>query len=138
MGPCFLEAGDYNADHSFWVLHLISLKGRVLLGTISKSILNVISSGQATFWPTDRQKIPDLIDFVATKCIPKEMIQEHSPQEIASVSGYHWLNWLNIKKILAPISSKTCRCKLKKILSSPLPILRREWQLYRSPQLRGK
>ncbi|GBP01628.1 Probable RNA-directed DNA polymerase from transposon BS [Eumeta japonica] len=36
--------------------------------------LDVISSGEPTYWPSDRQKIPDVIDFGVTKNISRELV----------------------------------------------------------------
>jgi hypothetical protein len=47
-----------------------------------------ISSGEPTYWPTDRNKLPDLVDFCVTKGIPcnfpdakscLELSSDHSP-----------------------------------------------------------
>ena len=63
LGPRFLAAGDYNAKHTYWGSRLVSPKGRILFNAITKSKLEVISGGRPTYWPTDRNKIPDLKKF---------------------------------------------------------------------------
>lgn len=63
LGPSFLVAGDYNAKHSFCKSRLITLRGRVLHNTISKIFLNVLLGEDSMHWPTDSNKIPDIVDF---------------------------------------------------------------------------
>ena len=46
--------------------------------------LNVISSGNPTYWPTDPHKIPDVIDFGVIKNIPMELIKAESSLELSS------------------------------------------------------
>lgn len=123
LGDRFMAAGDYNAKHTYWGSRLITPKGRVLYDVISKIGLNVISSGQPTYWPTDRQKIPDVIDFGVIKGIPIDFIQvessldlssDHSPS-IVTIRSFHEtdsspgsltaaakrINWLKYKKYLS-------------------------------------
>ena len=195
LGPCFLAAGDYNAKHTFWGSRLITPKGRVLFNTISKMGLNVVASGQPTYWPTDQQKIPDVIDFGVVKNIPTETIHveaslelssDHTPtiaisnpNRIVFPSGYlatpaTQINWLKYKKFLSahcteniPLSTpenvdlslvnfdsylklavqhssvtpkkiknnKICSSDVERLLTEKRRV-RREWQLYRSPQLK--
>lgn len=123
LGPRFIVAGDFNAKHTFWGSRLISPKGRALFNTISKMGLDVVSSGEPTYWPTDRQKIPDLLDFGVTKNIASELVHvessldlssDHTPvvvtissltREIVSPSGDLMISgnidWLKYKKFLS-------------------------------------
>lgn len=73
LGPRFLQAGDYNAKHMFWGSRIITSRGRMLFNTISEMGLGVISSGQPTYWPTDRQKISDIIDFGVIKNMLRDL-----------------------------------------------------------------
>ena len=91
LGHRFIAGGDYNAKHLSWGSRIITTKGRQLKMTIEKLKLNVISSGQPTYWPTDKNKIPDVIDFFITKGIPSnfiscktslELSSDHSPVEM--------------------------------------------------------
>ncbi|KMQ90710.1 reverse transcriptase [Lasius niger] len=88
LGKRFLAAGDYNAKHTFWGSRLSTTKGRELYKTIEAHNLDVVSTGEPTYWPSDRTKIPDLIDFAILKGIPKlkcsartclELTSYHSP-----------------------------------------------------------
>lgn len=65
----FVVAGDWNAKHTMWGSRIITPKGRNLLRTIQNKSLSFLSTGQPTYWPTDLNKIPDLLDFAITKGI---------------------------------------------------------------------
>lgn len=60
LGNRFLAGGDYNAKHTQWGSRLITPKGRELLKRMTNMKLELISTGEPTYWPTDRQKIPAL------------------------------------------------------------------------------
>lgn len=74
LGNRFIAGGDYNAKHTFWGSRLVLLRGRELLKCIQLRNMNVVSSGQPTYWPTDKRKIPDVIDFCVSKGIVKNNI----------------------------------------------------------------
>ncbi|GBP15457.1 Probable RNA-directed DNA polymerase from transposon X-element [Eumeta japonica] len=46
--------------------------------------LDVISSGEPTYWPSDRQKIPDVIDFGVTKNISRELVDVEASLDLSS------------------------------------------------------
>lgn len=46
--------------------------------------IDYISTGQPTYWPTDPQKIPDLIDFAVIKGIPKLNTNAESCLDLSS------------------------------------------------------
>lgn len=88
LGDKFLAGGDYNAKHTNWGSRLTSPKGKQLSQSMQANKLDHLSSGHPTYWPTDRRKIPDLIDFCVTKgiqrvhanCVPCfELSSDHSP-----------------------------------------------------------
>jgi hypothetical protein len=39
---------------------------------IEKNNLRHLSTGEPTYWPSDRNKLPDLVDFCVTKGIPQD------------------------------------------------------------------
>lgn len=59
----FIIGGDYNEKHTHWGSRLITTKGKELLKAIQECNCEAISTGKPTYWPTDPNKIPDLIDF---------------------------------------------------------------------------
>lgn len=88
LGSKFLAAGDFNAKHTFWGSRLVTPRGRQLLDTVLSNNLDAISTGHPTYWPTDLNKIPDVIDFAVSKNIKREHIlltpsldlsSDHSP-----------------------------------------------------------
>lgn len=63
-------------------MRLNTTKGRELYKAITSLNLNVASTGEPTYWPTDRSKIPDVLDFgvykgFAHSCL--ELSSDHSP-----------------------------------------------------------
>ncbi len=46
--------------------------------------LDFISSGHPTYWPTDRKKIPDLLDFCITKNIPRVYTEAENSYDLSS------------------------------------------------------
>lgn len=91
LGHTFIAGGDYNAKHVMWGSRLTNTKGRQLQSALSILNLKTISSGQPTYWPTDPDKIPDLIDFCVVKGIKAESIScepcwdlssDHSPVKV--------------------------------------------------------
>ena len=67
LGPKFIAGGDYNSKHISFGSRVINPKGRNLFKTISNKGYNVISTGKPTYWPTDPNRLPDLLDFFVTK-----------------------------------------------------------------------
>ena len=65
----FLIAGDWNAKNTVWRSRLTTPKGRHLLKVIQHHNMNYIATGEPTYWPSDLNKIPDLLDFAITKGI---------------------------------------------------------------------
>lgn len=59
-------------------------RGRDLLKCIQTNSMDVAFTGQPTYWPSDRSKIPDLIDFCVTKGITKNNISCHSCWDLSS------------------------------------------------------
>lgn len=88
LGIKFLAGGDYNAKHVQWGSRLTSPKGKQLYEAINEKNLDYLSSGHPTYWPTDRKKIPDLIDFCVIRGIARtnaqvvdcyDLSSDHSP-----------------------------------------------------------
>lgn len=125
LGTKFLAAGDFNAKHTHWGSRLISPRGRQLFNAVSTAKLDVISSSHPTYWPTDRTKIPDLIDFGVTRGIKREQISaipiydlssDHSPV-IIKIHGINQFSSVNSKFL----NKNTNWLNYKKYISSHLP-----------------
>lgn len=84
LGPRFIAGGDYNAKHTFWGSRHILTRGRELFKSIQAKSMDVISTGQPTYWPTDRDKTPDVIDFCVIKGITRNNISCQSCLELSS------------------------------------------------------
>lgn len=84
LGTRFLAGGDYNAKHQHWGSRLATPKGRELYKTMTNMKLDVISTGEPTYWPTDRRKIPDVIDFCIIKGFSKLYFKAESCLELSS------------------------------------------------------
>jgi exonuclease III len=76
LGPQFIAAGDWNAKHTTWGSRLKTTKGRNLLRTMTELNINFLPTGEPTYWPTDRNKTPDLLDFALMKGIPNLYIRK--------------------------------------------------------------
>jgi len=70
LGTKFIVGGDFNAKHPWWGSRLTNPKGSELYKCIRNNNITSLSTGKPTYWPTDSQKIPDLIDFVLFSGIP--------------------------------------------------------------------
>lgn len=88
QGNRFIIGGDFNAKNIYWGSRLTTTKGKELLEAIKEYGCQPLSTGKPTYWPTDLNKIPDLIDFYVIKNIPANFLQmeegwdmnsDHSP-----------------------------------------------------------
>jgi hypothetical protein len=78
LGHRILAGRDYNAKHSLWGSRLTTPRGRELFQTMQADNLTYVSTGEPTYWPSDRRKVPDLIDFGVVKGIPTNSVQAES------------------------------------------------------------
>jgi len=109
----------------------VTSKGRKLYKAIIKfsNNLDYVSPGSPTYWPADPRKVPDVIDFVVTKIISRNLVRaksllhlssDHSPVLIILLQSpkiirhpyrltSHRTNWLKYKKyvptLIEPYSS---------------------------------
>ena len=84
LGPCFIIGGDFNAKNTYWGSRLTTAKGRNLLRAGRYKKCNFHSGNKPTYWPTDNQKIPDLIDFYVSKGINKNHIFVQNCDDLSS------------------------------------------------------
>jgi hypothetical protein len=80
----FIAGGDYNAKHTDWVSRLITPRGRILLKTMESNNLTHLSKEKPTYWPSDMNKIPDLVDFCVTKGISPDFAVAQSCLDLSS------------------------------------------------------
>lgn len=69
LGNKFIAGGDYNCKNTIWGSRLTTTKGRELLKTIRNHQYLSLTTGTPTYWPSDPDKIPDLLDFYITNGI---------------------------------------------------------------------
>lgn len=84
LGNTFLVGGDFNSKHVQWGSRLTNVKGRELIATMKRNNLNYLSTGQPTYWQTDRRKKPDIIDFCITKGLDKRKFLVESSLDLTS------------------------------------------------------
>jgi len=65
----FIIGGDFNSKHTSWGSRLTNTKGNELHQAIQEYHCEVLTTGKPTYWPTDLNKIPDLIDFFLSQKI---------------------------------------------------------------------
>jgi hypothetical protein len=84
----FIAGGNYNAKHTAWGSRLITPRGREVHKTMEHLHLRHLSTGEPTYWPSDRNKLPGLLDFCVTKGMPPnsaaatscfDLSSDHSP-----------------------------------------------------------
>ena len=68
----WLVGGDYNAKYSIWGSRLIISRGREPAKVLQQRNYEAISNGEPTYWPSDRRKIPDVIDFFVSNQIHRQ------------------------------------------------------------------
>ena len=84
LGDRFIAAGDYNAKHTIWGSRIITPKGRELFKAMLKMNLSHVSTGNPTYWPSDRNKLPDVIDFCITRGISTQLMSAKSSHDLSS------------------------------------------------------
>ena len=84
LGHRFLADGDYNAKHTHWGSRLVTPRGRELLKAMQEENLMHVSTDEPTYWPSDRRKVRDLLDFGVTKRIPAHSIQAEAGFDLSS------------------------------------------------------
>lgn len=84
LGPRFIVGGDFNAKHPWWGSRLTNPKGRELHKCINKKHYQTLSSGSPTYWPSDPNKIPDLLDFIVYNGISRSSLDVIDSNELSS------------------------------------------------------
>jgi hypothetical protein len=84
LGHTFLAAGDWNAKHISWGSRLSTTRGRTLRAAMTPHHIHHLSTGEPTYWPTDSNKQPDLLDFALIKGISHTYSLIESNLDLAS------------------------------------------------------
>lgn len=111
LGTRFIVGGDYNAKHTWWGSRILNPKGRELYKCVQKYHYSVLSTGRPTYWPSDINKIPDLLDFVVYKGISTRCLNIRDSDELSSDHSPIILNFCTvlqtIQKTINILSPKT-------------------------------
>lgn len=84
LGRYYIVGGDFNAKHTHWGSRIITSKGRELYKAGAECKCEFYSTRRPTYWPTDQNKIPDLIDFFVVKGVSNNYIQVEDCPDLAS------------------------------------------------------
>lgn len=79
-----IAGGDFNAKNKYWGSRLTNTRGRELYETIKEDGAKYHSTGKPTYWPTDRNKTPDLVDFFISKNISSNKINVEEGPDLQS------------------------------------------------------
>jgi hypothetical protein len=82
----FIPGGDYNAKHIYWGSRLITPRRCEVLKMMERNNLRHLSTAEPTYWPCDRNKLPDLLDLCVPKGIPQDFTVAKSSFDLSS--GY--------------------------------------------------
>jgi hypothetical protein len=72
------------AKHTDWGSTFITPRGHEVLKAMKRNNLKHLSAGEPTYWPPDRNKPPDLVDFYVTNGIPQEFAVVKSCVDLSS------------------------------------------------------
>jgi hypothetical protein len=84
MGNHLVIGGDYDAKNTVWGSRLNTPKGKELYEGIKEMNCEVQSTGKPTYWPTNKKKIPSLIDFFVLKGTSASYISIEENHNLAS------------------------------------------------------
>ena len=74
MGERCILGGDFNAKHTDWGSRIVTTKGKELREAMRELGCEYYSTCKPTYWPTDRDKIPDLLDFFVSRKVSPNFI----------------------------------------------------------------
>ena len=114
--------GDWNAKHTNWGSRLITPKGRNLLQSITKHNCSYLSTGEPTYWPSDTNKTPDLLDLFVLENIGTNYTHTHTQTEASlDLSSDH-------TPIIATLSTHVIYKPKTPRMTSP----KTDWNAYRN------
>lgn len=67
LGNTFIAGRDFNAKHTYWCSRFTSTKGKALFYAGKSLKCEFFFNGSPSYWPTDLNKLPDVINFFVTK-----------------------------------------------------------------------
>lgn len=84
LSPSFIIGGDFNLKHTFFGSRITNEKGKILYQVMTEEKCHVASTGKPTYWPTDLNKKPDLIDFFVLRNINASYIDIEECLDLSS------------------------------------------------------
>ena len=84
LGNKFIVGGDWNAKHVNWGSRITTPKGRNLYLSAMNCNCTYLTTGTPTYWPSDPNRLPDLLDFFVLKGIATTHIQIESNGDLSS------------------------------------------------------
>lgn len=87
LGNNFIAGGDYNSKHQQFGCRVTTPRGNALYNCVTSKRLFCYSPNEPTYYPTDPQRQPDILDvFVSSRFLPYHLISvlpdlssDHSP-----------------------------------------------------------
>jgi len=127
-----IVAGDLNSKHTNWDCRVNNLNGVRLQNFIANTPYSIAAPNKPTYFPTDINRLPDILDILLLKSIPFVCMQEtlaeldsdHAPVKItlnSTSQSYHCNNSLIKGKPNWDIYSNQIKTKLK--IPSSIPSL---------------
>lgn len=80
----FIQASDFNAKNVCWGSKVTTTKEKELSQAIKDQMSRWHSNGKPTYWPSNINKIPDLLTFFISRNIAANFIKVEDVEEIIS------------------------------------------------------
>jgi len=84
LGNNFVVGCGWNAKHTNWGSSIVTPRVKNLLQSITNCNCSYLSTGEPTYWPSDPNKIPDLLDFFVCKSIATNYMQIAANWDLSS------------------------------------------------------
>lgn len=84
LGNRFVAGGDFNSKHTTWGSRIDTTNKRELLKAINSNNYKTVSTGEPTYWATDPNKMPDLLNFFVTSGVSPNYFSVASNYDLSS------------------------------------------------------
>lgn len=84
LGQFWIISNDQNAKHLAWGSLMYSPHGHILCKAVVCHNCHPVTSGKSTYWPTNINKWPNVINFFLMKGLPMSYIQCHNIANLSS------------------------------------------------------
>ena len=84
LGEKFIVGGDFNTKNKYWGSRLTTVKGKEMLSALKDYGCECHSTGKPTYWPTDLNKKPDLLDFFISRKISANYVDIEENFDLSS------------------------------------------------------